>query len=55
MQYPHKAFTFLSDKYADLRYLKTTHKRVEYRIVYDISDERKEVLIIFFRHKRKFL
>ena len=31
-------------KYADLRYLKTIHKVVEYWIVYDISDERKEVL-----------
>ena len=52
-QHPHKAFT-LSGKYAGLRYLKIIHKGVRYRIVYDISDERKEVLIIFLGTRENF-
>ena len=30
------------------------HKRVGYRIVYDVSDERKEVLIIFLGTRENF-
>jgi addiction module RelE/StbE family toxin len=52
-QHPHKAFK-LSGKYAGLRYLKIIHKRVKYRIVYDVSDERKEVLIIFLGTRENF-
>jgi len=52
-QHPHKAFT-LSGKYAGLRYLKIIHKGVMYRIVYDISEERKEVLIIFLGTRENF-
>ena len=52
-QHPHKAFA-LSGKYAALRYLKIIHKGVKYRIVYDISDVRKEVLIIFLGTRENF-
>jgi len=52
-QHPQKAFT-LSGKHAGLRYLKIIHKGVRYRIVYDISDERKEVLIIFLGTRENF-
>ena len=50
---PHKAFT-LSGKYASLRYLKIVHKGVMYRIVYDISEKSKEVLIIFLGTRENF-
>jgi mRNA-degrading endonuclease RelE of RelBE toxin-antitoxin system len=52
-QYPHKGFA-LSGKYTGLRYLKVIYKRVEYRVVYDISDESKEVLIIFLGTRENF-
>jgi mRNA-degrading endonuclease RelE of RelBE toxin-antitoxin system len=52
-KHPHKAFT-LSGKYAGLRYLKIVHKGVMYRIVYDIFEKSKEVLIIFLGTREKF-
>ena len=52
-KHPHKAFT-LSGKYAGLRYQKIVHKGVMYRIVYDISEERKEVLVIFLGTRENF-
>ena len=52
-QHPHKAYT-LSGKYAGLRYLKIIHKGVNYRIVYDVFDEKKEVLIIFLGTRENF-
>ena len=52
-KHPHKAFT-LSGKYAGLRYLKIVHKGVMYRIVYDISEKSKEVLIIFLGTRENF-
>ena len=52
-QHPHKAYT-LSGKYAGLRYLKIMHKGVHYRIVYDVFDEKKEVLIIFLGTRENF-
>jgi mRNA-degrading endonuclease RelE of RelBE toxin-antitoxin system len=52
-QYPRKSYT-LSGKYADLRYIKIIHKGVHYRIVYDVSDEKKEVLIIFLGTRENF-
>ena len=53
-KHPYKAFT-LSGKYVGLRYLKIVHKGVMYRIVYDISEERKEVLIIFLGTREIFI
>ena len=41
-------------KYAGLRYLKTVHKGVMYRVVYDISEKSKEVLIIFLGTRENF-
>lgn len=45
-----------------LRYIKTSHAGVQYRAVYDISEDKKEVLVIFigsrenfYRELRKFL
>ena len=52
-QYPYNGFA-LSGKYTGLRYLKVTHKRVEYRVVYDVYDESKEVLIIFLGTRENF-
>ena len=52
-KHPHKAFT-LSGKYAGLRYQKIVHKGVMYRIVYDISEKSKEVLIIFLGTRENF-
>lgn len=52
-KHPHKAFT-LSGKYAGLRYLKIVHKGVMYRIVYDISEKSKEVLIVFLGTRENF-
>ncbi|MFV1951037.1 MAG: type II toxin-antitoxin system RelE/ParE family toxin [Nitrospinota bacterium] len=50
---PRKSF-FLSGKYAGLRYIKIFHKGVEYRTVYDICDEKKEVLILFLGTRENF-
>ncbi len=44
----------LSGKYSGLRYIKIIYKRVEYRIVYDISEEKKEILIIFLGTRENF-
>jgi mRNA-degrading endonuclease RelE of RelBE toxin-antitoxin system len=52
-EYPYKSL-FLSGKYVGLRYIKTIHKGVEYRVVYDVSDEKKEVLIIFLGTRENF-
>ena len=52
-KHPHKAFT-LSGKYAGLRYLKIVHKGVMYRIVYDISEKSKELLIVFLGTRKNF-
>ena len=52
-KHPHKAFS-LSGKYTSLRYLKIVHKGVMYRIVYDISEKSKEVLIIFLGTRENF-
>ncbi len=50
---PHKCFT-LTGKYADLRYIKITHKGVDYRVVYDISEDEKVVLVIFLGNRENF-
>lgn len=50
---PHKNF-YLSGKYAGLQYIKVKHKAVEYRAVYDISEEKKEVLVIFLGTRENF-
>ncbi len=52
-QNPYNGFT-LSGKYTGLRYLKITHKRVEYRVVYDVYDKSREVLIIFLGTRENF-
>ena len=51
---PHKGFPLAGEKYTGLRYIKIKHKSVEYRTVYDISDEKKEVLIIFLGTRENF-
>ena len=50
---PHNNFN-LSGKYAGMRYIKIKHQGVEYRAVYDISEEKKEVLIIFSGTRENF-
>ncbi len=50
---PHEGFN-LSGKYADLRYIKTTHKGVDYRVVYDISEDENLVLVIFLGTRENF-
>jgi mRNA-degrading endonuclease RelE of RelBE toxin-antitoxin system len=39
---------------AGLRYIKTSHSGVQYRAVYDISDNKKEVLVIFIGSRENF-
>ncbi len=50
---PHEGFS-LSGKYADLRYIKLSHKGVNYRAVYDISEDEKLVLVIFMGTRENF-
>ncbi len=51
---PHKGYFFSGEKYRGLRYIKIKHKSGEYRIVYDINDKKKEVLIIFMGTRENF-
>ena len=51
---PHKGFSLSGENYIGLRYEKIKHKAVEYRAVYDINDEQKEVLIIFLGTRENF-
>ena len=51
---PNEGFSLSGEKYVGLRYVKTKHKAVEYRAVYDINDEQKEVLIIFLGTRENF-
>ena len=51
---PNKCFSLSVEKYIGLRYVKIKHKSVEYRAVYDINDEHKEVLIIFLGTRENF-
>ncbi len=44
----------LSGKYSDLRYIKLTHKGVDYRVVYDISEDEKLVLVVFLGTRENF-
>lgn len=50
---PYEGFS-LSGKYADLRYIKITHKGVNYRAVYDISEDEKLALVIFLGTRGNF-
>ena len=50
---PYEGFS-LSGKYADLRYIKTTYKGVDYRAVYDISEDENLVLVIFLGTRENF-
>lgn len=50
---PYEGFT-LSGKYSDSRYIKITHKGVNYRVVYDISDDDNSVLVIFLGTRENF-
>ena len=50
---PNKDFT-LSGKYADLRYIKLTHKGVNYRVVYDISEDDQLILVMFLGTRENF-
>jgi len=44
----------LTGKHKGLRYVKTLHKRVEYRIVYDISENSSEVMVVFLGSRENF-
>ena len=50
---PNKGFT-LSGKYSDLRYVKISHKGVNYRAVYDIAEDKNSVLVIFLGTRENF-
>ncbi len=50
---PYKGF-ILSGKYAALRYIKISHKGVDYRTVYDISEDEKLALVIFLGTRENF-
>ena len=39
---------------AELRYIKISHAGVQYRAVYDISEDKKEVLVIFIGSRENF-
>lgn len=51
---PHKGFSLSGERYSGLQYIRIKHKTIEYRVVYDINDERKEVLIIFLGTRENF-
>ena len=44
----------LSGPGAGLRYLRISHAGVQYRAVYDISEDRKEVLVFFLGTRENF-
>ena len=51
---PHTGFSLLGKKYTRLLYRKIKHKSVEYRAVYDINDEKREILIVFLGTRENF-
>lgn len=50
----HKGFSLSGEKYKGLQYLKMKHKAIEYRVVYDTNNEKKEVLIVFLGTRENF-
>ena len=52
-QNPDKGFN-LTGKYTGLKYVKITYKGIGYRVVYDVSDKNKEVLVVFLGTRENF-
>ena len=50
---PYKKGFFLSGRYSGLRYLKISHAGVQYRAVYDMSEER-EILVLYLGTRENF-
>ena len=51
---PHKGFSLAGGKYTGLKYIKIKDRSIEYRAVFDINDDNKEILIIFLGTRENF-
>jgi mRNA-degrading endonuclease RelE of RelBE toxin-antitoxin system len=51
---PHEKGSLLKGLKMELRYIKMSHAGVQYRAVYDIENNKKEVLVIFIGSRENF-
>jgi len=51
---PHEKGSLLKGLKTELRYIKMSHAGVQYRAVYDIENNKKEVLVIFIGSRENF-